>query len=221
MSFPNPNVVSKRPQVSIDARRVLTPADQPSGGTQMRKLACLLMLSLVFVLQCNEGEESQEKGKGEKQMEITLTSDAFAEGGMIPEIYTCDGPDISPPLKWSGVPEGTKSLALICDDPDAPSKTWVHWVLYNIPPDMTALNANLPKIESLDNGAKHGVTDFGRFGYGGPCPPGGTHRYFFKIYALDTVFDHLSGRVSKSQLESEIEGHTLASGQLIGRYARK
>ncbi len=186
----------------------------------MRSLACLLIITVAFAVNCIEKEESQDEAKGEEVVDITVTSDAFAEGGMIPIQYTCDGADISPPLKWSGLPDGAKSLALICDDPDAPSKTWVHWVLYNLPPELTGLPDSILSNEVLDNGARHGITDFGRSGYGGPCPPSGTHRYFFKLYALDTVLD-LPDRVDKEQLEAAMEGHVLASGQLMGTYARQ
>lgn len=186
----------------------------------MRSLACLLITAVAFSVGCIEKEESQDKTKGEEVVGITVTSDAFEEGGMIPIQYTCDGADISPPLKWSGIPDGARSLALICDDPDAPSKTWVHWVLYNLPPELTGLPDSIPSNEVLETGGKHGITDFGRFGYGGPCPPSGTHRYFFKLYALDIVLD-LPERVDKKQLEAAMEGHVLASGQLMGKYARQ
>ena len=138
---------------------------------------------------------------------------------MIPRQYTCDGEDISPPLAWTGVPEGTNSLALICDDPDAPVGTWVHWVLFKIPPSTKDLPANVPPKENLDNGAKHGTNDFRKLGYGGPCPPGGTHRYYFKLYALDAEIPSEAG-ITKAQLLKEMEGHILAEGQLMGRYKR-
>ena len=186
----------------------------------MSRIACLLILAVAFTVNCIEKEESQDKTEGEKVVDITVTSEAFAEGGMIPVQYTCDGADVSPPLNWSGIPDGARSLALICDDPDAPSKTWVHWVLYNLPPDLTGLPDSIPSNEVLDIGAKHGITDFGRFGYGGPCPPGGTHRYFFKLYALDTMLD-LPEKVDKKQLEAAMEGHVQASGQLMGKYTRQ
>jgi len=157
--------------------------------------------------------------KGGKEMEIKITSSAFSEGGMIPKRYTCDGEDISPPLAWVGVPEGTKSLALICDDPDAPMGTWVHWVLFDIPARTKELSDNIPPEKIIENGAKHGMNDFRRFGYGGPCPPGGTHRYYFKLYALDTEINLDSG-ITKEQLLKAMEGHILAEGQLMGRYKR-
>ncbi|MEE9252063.1 MAG: YbhB/YbcL family Raf kinase inhibitor-like protein [Thermodesulfobacteriota bacterium] len=152
-------------------------------------------------------------------MSMNVTSAAFEEGGMIPRQYSCDGADISPPLAWSGVPEGTKSIALICDDPDAPVGVWVHWVLYNLPPDTTELPEGVPSQKTLSSGAMHGRNDFGNLEYGGPCPPGGTHRYYFKLYTLDTELE-LSPGASKKQLLSAMEGHILAQGQLMGRYKR-
>jgi len=157
--------------------------------------------------------------RGGKKMAITITSTAFTEGSMIPQDYTCDGEDISPPLAWSGVPDGTKSLALICDDPDAPMGTWVHWVLFNIPAYIMELPSKIPPEKIIQNGAKHGINDFRKFGYGGPCPPGGTHRYYFKLYALDTEINVEAG-ITKAQLLKTMEGHILAEGQLMGRYAR-
>lgn len=152
-------------------------------------------------------------------MEIKMKSTAFGEGGMIPKKYTCDGEDVSPPLSWGPVPGGTKSLALICDDPDAPMGTWVHWVLFNLPPNIQELPENIPPQKMLENGAKHGITDFRRLGYGGPCPPGGTHRYYFKLYALDTEIN-LDAGITKKQLLKAMEGHILAEGQLMGKYKR-
>lgn len=152
-------------------------------------------------------------------MTIKVTSRAFEEGGMIPSQYTCDGEDISPPLEWSGVPDGTRSLALICDDPDAPMGTWVHWVLYGIDAGTRELPEDVPAKKALDSGARHGVNDFRRFGYGGPCPPGGTHRYYFKLYALDTELDLEPGLV-KAELMKAMEGHILAEGVLMVRYKR-
>ncbi len=153
-------------------------------------------------------------------MEIKITSSAFEDGGLIPAKYTCDGGDVSPPLQWNAVPEGTKSIALICDDPDAPMGTWVHWVLFNLPSDAKELAENIPTEETLPNGAKQGVNDFGRIGYGGPCPPGGTHRYFFKIYALDTEVGLQAG-ADKRRLLKAMEGHILGQGQLVGKYKRQ
>ena len=150
---------------------------------------------------------------------MRLSSSSFEDGKTIPARYTCDGEDISPPLSLGGLPEGTRSAALICDDPDAPGKTWVHWVLYNLPAGTKALDEAIPTEETLADGSMQGKTDFGRVGYGGPCPPGGTHRYFFKLYALDTVLDLPPG-ISKSGLIKAMEGHLLAECRLIGLYSR-
>jgi Raf kinase inhibitor-like YbhB/YbcL family protein len=141
-------------------------------------------------------------------MALEITSTAFSEGEMIPTRYTCDGPDVSPDLSWSGV-----------DDPDAPMGTWVHWVLFNIPSRASGLPAEIPPDAALENGARHGTNDFGGLGYGGPCPPGGTHRYFFKLYALDSELNLDSG-VTKDQLLEAMNGHILAEGQLMGKYKR-
>jgi Raf kinase inhibitor-like YbhB/YbcL family protein len=145
-------------------------------------------------------------------MTLEITSSVFSEGEMIPTRYTCDGPDVSPA-------ETAQSLALICDDPDAPMGTWVHWVLFNIPAGASGLPTEISSDATLENGARHGTNDFGRLGYGGPCPPGGTHRYFFKLYALDTELDLASG-ISKAQLLKAMEGHILAEAQLMGKYKR-
>ena len=152
-------------------------------------------------------------------MAITITSSAFTEGVMIPKKHTCDAEDLSPDLKWSGVPKEAKSLALICDDPDAPVGTWVHWVLFNIPADVTTLAAGVPSDPVLKNGARHGKNDFRKLGYGGPCPSGGTHRYFFRIYALDALLALESGS-TKAQLVDSMRGHILAEGQMMGKYKR-
>jgi len=156
----------------------------------------------------------------EVAMTIELTSTAFNAGEAIPAIYTCDGDDISPPLQWQNVPEGTGSLALIMDDPDAPRGTWVHWVLYNIPPSTGGLPENVAPADSLPGGGSQGRSSWNRVGYGGPCPPSGTHRYFFKLYALDAELDLAPG-ATKEQLLAAMEGHVLAQGELVGTYARR
>ena len=153
-------------------------------------------------------------------MVIKVLSSAFQEGGMIPADYTCDGRNISPPLSWSGIPEKVVTLALICDDPDAPVGTWVHWVLYNLPASAKELPAGVPPQEKLASGAVQGKNDFRKPGYGGPCPPGGTHRYYFKLYALDKALDLKPGATKKELLKA-MEGHILAEGQLMGRYKRR
>ncbi|MGH9841371.1 MAG: YbhB/YbcL family Raf kinase inhibitor-like protein [Blastocatellia bacterium] len=179
-------------------------------------------LALVFLTAaCADSDNRSAAREGKIAMTIQLTSSAFAEGQSIPEKYTCDGADISPPLKWTNVPTGAKSLALICDDPDAPAGTWVHWVLHDLPPAVTELPEQIPTTETIPNGARQGVNDFKRIGYGGPCPPrGGPHRYFFKLYALDAELQ-LKAKVTKKELVRAMEGHILAEGQLMGRYKRK
>ena len=151
---------------------------------------------------------------------LIVTSAAFDAGQAIPVKYTCTGGDVSPPLKWEGAPAATKSFALICDDPDAPGGTWVHWVVFNLPPTGNSLAEDMPKDESLPNGAAQGRNSFRNFGYGGPCPPGGkAHRYFFKVYALDTTLS-LPGHPGKDELLEAMRGHVLAQGQLIGTFKR-
>ena len=151
---------------------------------------------------------------------FALASSAFADGGAIPSRYTCDGRDLSPPLAWSGVPEGARSLALVVDDPDAPdpaapTTTWVHWVLYDIPAATTAIAEGARAA-----GAQDGTNDWKRTGYGGPCPPVGRHRYFFKLYALDRALPDLH-RPTKAQLEAAMQGHVLGEARLIGTYRKQ
>lgn len=153
-------------------------------------------------------------------MTIELHSTAFSEGAAIPKPYTADGADQSPPLSWAEPPAGTKSLALICEDPDAPRGIWVHWVLFNLPGDTRELKEGVPAKETLDNGAKQGKNDFGKIGYGGPSPPKGKpHRYFFKLYALDATLDLPAGATRKELLDA-MKGHIRAEGQLMGKYGR-
>lgn len=152
---------------------------------------------------------------------MKITSPVFKEGKPIPPKYTCDGADISPPLAWSEIPAGTQSLALISDDPDAPRGTWVHWVLYNLPAHLFGLPENIPndKTLALANGGAQGKNDFQKIGYGGPCPPKGTHRYYFKLYALDSSLALPSGATQRQVLEA-MKGHVLAEAELMGTYAR-
>lgn len=180
-------------------------------------LLLFMIVYLLLFLQCKDQKSYQQEGNNE--MDIRITSSSFEEYGFIPTKYTCDDVDISPPLEWSGIPEGTKELALICDDPDAPMGTWVHWVMYNLPPNVQTLPENIPPIKVLGNGTTQGSNDFHKIGYGGPCPPGGTHRYFFKIYALDTELNLEPGK-TKTELLKSMEGHILAEGQLMGKYKR-
>ena len=154
---------------------------------------------------------------------LTLTSPAFEPHGAIPPRFTCDGEDLSPPLSWRGTPAGTRSLALIVDDPDAPDpaapkQTWVHWVLYDIEPSMKSLPQDFGR-QPAGSAPRSGLNDWKRAGYGGPCPPVGRHRYFFKLYALDTVLGDL-GQPDKAALEKAMEGHVLARDELIGTFQK-
>lgn len=154
-------------------------------------------------------------------MSIQITSTAFADGQPIPARYTCDSGDVSPALTWINAPAGTKSFALIADDPDAPVGTWVHWVVYDLSAGTNSLPENVAKSQYIAGNAKQGLNDFHRLGYGGPCPPPGkAHRYFFKLYALDAMLDLKPG-VMKNDLLKAMEGHVLAEGQLMGTYQRR
>ena len=150
---------------------------------------------------------------------IKLTSTAFKEGEPIPRQYTCVGVNVSPSLEWSDVPKSAKALVIIADDPDAPSGIWVHWVLYNLPADNIGMVENLPTTDELKAGGFQAKNDFGKIGYGGPCPPSGTHRYFFKLYALDSELPLKAG-ATKAEVEKAMEGHVVAQGQLMGTYRR-
>ena len=213
----------------------------------IRPVACRFLFGFVLLgigcgqddgraLTAEEGKKLNEQAANEKTIEegkkmneqtvnkktIQLTSTAFNNNTTVPTEHTCEGKDASPALKWSGVPEGTKSIALICDDPDAPVGTWVHWVIYNIPADAVELPEGVPTDQTLRNGAIQGTNDFKKIGYGGPCPPKGhgPHRYFFKLYALDAAVSLKPG-ATKQQLEDAMKGHILAKGQLMGKYERK
>jgi hypothetical protein len=153
-------------------------------------------------------------------MALKLTSPAFPEGGAIPKQYTCDGKDVSPPLAWSDVPAATKGFALICDDPDAPAAVWVHWVAYGLPASSTGLPEAVPARDEITGGGLQGKNDFRKTGYGGPCPPGGTHRYVFTVYALDSDVTLAAG-ATKAQLLAAVRGHVLAEGKLTGKYSRR
>jgi Raf kinase inhibitor-like YbhB/YbcL family protein len=187
----------------------------------------LILIMLVFFSGCVSQEDTNierdtpieaETSIEEEIIKLSITSDAFNDGGTIPSKYTCDGQDISPVVSWQGIPDGTESIALIMDDPDALGRTFVHWVIFNIPGNATGLPEGVPS--DLDDSSLQGKTDFGKIGYGGPCPPSGNpHRYVFKVYALDTELDLKSG-VTKSQLEAAMKGHILAQGEMIGNYGR-
>ena len=171
---------------------------------------------LLFLVHFIFPQENKQKG----EVPMILTCSAFVEGGMIPAQYTCDGKNVSPPLSWEGVPENTQFFALICDDPDAPAGTWVHWVVYDIPAQVKHLEEAIPPANVTQDGSKQGLNDFRKIGYGGPCPPGGTHRYFFKLYALDAPSGLDAGK-TKAELLAKIKGHILAEAQLYGKYTRK
>ncbi len=183
--------------------------------------AVMWLLMANFAFGCTNGKNETYAKKGGAAMNLRITSSAFAHGDPIPVKHTCDGEDVSPPLKWGDAPEGTKSFALISDDPDAPVGTWVHWVIYDIPAEVTELPEAVPASEQLDNGARQGRNDFKRIGYGGPCPPrGNPHRYFFKLYALDTFLGLKPGAKKKDVLRA-MEGHVLAQAELMGTYKRR
>jgi len=180
----------------------------------MKIIVALLALFSSFYISAQN-----ETKLGGGKMEITFRSTAFKEGEFIPKKYTCDGENVSPPLEWNGIPAATKSIALICDDPDAPMGTWVHWVVFNIPASANKLNEKISSHKVLEDGTAQGNNDFRKIGYGGPCPPGGIHRYFFKIYALDKRVELAPGAIKK-ELIKEMEGHILAEGKLMGKYGR-
>jgi Raf kinase inhibitor-like YbhB/YbcL family protein len=188
--------------------------------TMNRLFIAMVMTAAVTLAACEPEKEESVAQNGGASMTLQVTSSAFQDGGMIPPKYTADGADVSPPLAWEGMPEGTKSFALICDDPDAPMGTWVHWVMWNIPPEVMSLDEGIPAVAELADGSQQGTTDFRRIGYGGPAPPSGTHRYFFKVYALDTTLD-LDSATTKAKLVKAMTGHVLAQGQLVGKYTRQ
>ena len=159
-------------------------------------------------------------GESRTAQKFALISSAFQAGADIPRKYTCEAEDVSPPLRWENAPAGTKAFALIADDPDAPGGTWVHWVIYDLASATKELAEAMAKTEALANGAKQGVNDFRKIGYGGPCPPpGSAHRYFFKLYALDAT-TQLKPRATKQEVLEAIKGHMLGEGELLGRYRR-
>jgi Raf kinase inhibitor-like YbhB/YbcL family protein len=182
----------------------------------MMRIGSILVLALMPALGLARAAEETPATR----QEIKLKSSAFNEGRAIPSKYTCDGKDVSPRLSWTGTPPGTKSLALIAEDPDAPMGTWVHWVLYNVPPTTRQLREELPAEERLRDGTIQGRNDFDRTGYGGPCPPSGIHRYFFQLFALDTALALKPGATAK-QVKTAMQGHILAEAQLMGTYRKK
>lgn len=164
------------------------------------------------------GEPSPVAGEG-KTSPLKLTSTIFTDGGLIPGKYTCDGANVSPPLAWEGVPAQAKSLALVCQDPDAPGGVWTHWALFDLPVSAGGLPENVPASEALAGGGRQGRNDFKKIGYGGPCPPHGTHRYFFRLYALDEEVSPVEGATAAELLKA-MQGHIVAEGELMGKYER-
>ena len=188
-----------------------------------RNLAITLLLPLALA-GCGNSPRSLPQPSAQQSPdqkgEIKVTSVAFKQGEPIPRQYTCAGVNVSPPLEWTGVPKAAKTIAIVADDPDVPGGTWVHWVLYNVPADNIGFVENVPVSETLKAGGFQGKNDFGKIGYGGPCPPSGAHRYFFKIFALDTTLK-LSAGASRKDIDAAVTKHILAAGQLMGTYQRK
>jgi Raf kinase inhibitor-like YbhB/YbcL family protein len=174
--------------------------------------AAVLLAAFIWI--------SPVSGAESKEIPMQLKSSAFTEGATIPRKHTCDAEDFSPQLRWDNVPTGTRTFALIVDDPDAPVGDWVHWVIYDLPPETKELAEGTAKTETLEHGAKQGMNDFRRVGYAGPCPPPGSpHRYFFRLYALDAP-TNLKPRATKQKLLDAMKGHILGEAQLMGRYGR-
>jgi len=180
------------------------------------EIICGLVALVVLSTGCRAAPGAQEATMG-----MTVTSTAFSAGGTIPVRTTGQGANVSPDLAWSDVPDGTASFVLICDDPDAPSGTWVHWTMWNIPASARGLPAAVPTADTLPDGAVQGITSFGEHGYGGPMPPpGNAHRYYFRVYALNTTLS-LPSSAHRAELDQAMKGHVLAQGQLMGTYQRR
>ncbi len=181
-------------------------------------ITCAIISCALYCQQANAECPCKQKNQGVHNMAtIQVTSSAFEHEGTIPSKYTCDGEDISPPLAIAGVPGNAKSLALICDDPDAPGGTWVHWVVFNLPATVKSLPE---KVDIAVHGAIEGKNSWQKSEYGGPCPPSGTHRYYFKFYALDIATLDLDQKATKEDVLAAMEGHIVVEGQLMGKYSR-
>jgi Raf kinase inhibitor-like YbhB/YbcL family protein len=192
-----------------------------SGRMKQRVLTIgAVLLAGVALLACQPNAPVANSISPQAPETIQITSTAFAPGALIPTKQTCDGKNLSPDLTWEGIPAGTQSIAMITEDPDAPFKPFTHWVLYDLPPKTRQLPAGLPPQPFLVMGGGHGKNDFGRYGYGGPCPKNGTHRYIFKLYALDKLLDLPAG-ATKTEVLAAIAGHVKATGELMGKYSRK
>ncbi|HMG35573.1 MAG TPA: YbhB/YbcL family Raf kinase inhibitor-like protein [Blastocatellia bacterium] len=189
----------------------------------MKAKWCVLTLIFAWVtVGCGDQQNAANKQPGQLTAvgKLELSSSAFESGQPIPAKYTCDGQDVSPPLKWTGAPQSTKSFALICQDPDAPGGTWTHWVVYNLPSDVTEISEGMPTIEKAAGGPVQAKNDFARVGYGGPCPPPGpVHHYQFRLFALDSRLDTPAGSTRK-QVEDAMKGHVVGQGELVGTYVR-
>ncbi len=205
----------------------------------MKKTIIFLIFPVIFIVSCRNkvekpvtedgNKESSQKTKNDtipqpmdslqKSAVFKIKSSAFDAEGTIPKKYACNGDNISPPLSWSGAPSGTKSYAIIVEDPDAPNKTHVHWVVYNIPANATEMSENVSEGKKLPSGALQGINDDKKTGYSGPCPPSGTHRYFFKIYALDKGLD-MTGDVTKEKLLEAMKEHVLVEAEVMGKYSK-
>jgi len=188
------------------------------------RASAFTILSSLALLGCSTGPrplppEAPAKQSPNQKSEIKVTSAAFNEGQPIPRQHTCDGVNVSPPLEWSGLPKTAKTVAIVADDPDAPSGTWVHWVVYNLPADNIGFVENVPATETLKAGGFQGKNDFEKIGYGGPCPPRGTHHYFFRVYAVDSELALKAG-ATRAELEQAMQGHIVLQGQLMGTYSR-
>lgn len=180
----------------------------------------ILFVSMLAIVTFGFSDNFIINCKTEKKMTgINITSSAFTDSEMIPQKYTCDSVNVSPPISWTKGPDSTRSYVLICDDPDAPSKVWVHWVFFNISPAVLELPENLPKDKSGLTGATQGMNDSGSLGYSGPCPPSGTHNYNFKVYALDCMLN-MDSTATKADVVKAMKDHVLAEGLLIGKYKR-
>jgi Raf kinase inhibitor-like YbhB/YbcL family protein len=179
-----------------------------------RMLAALALINWLALL------VPEASAQGGRTMALVISSPSFSPGADIPKKHTCDAADVSPQLTWSGAPAGTRSFALIADDPDAPVGTWTHWLLYDLPATATGLPENVNKVDEPPAGGRQGRNDFRKIGYGGPCPPPGKpHRYFFKLYALDRPLELKAG-ASKKEVEQAMKGHVLAQAELVGKYGR-
>jgi Raf kinase inhibitor-like YbhB/YbcL family protein len=185
-------------------------------------LCCVLLSPILFApaASCGSPAANSAEGGGAAASGFQIESAAFTQGATIPTRYTCSGENISPPLTWTDPPAGTRSLALIVEDPDAPAGTWTHWVVYNLPAKTRSMDPNLPKGNTLPNGGLQGITSFGSAGYGGPCPPPGpAHRYFFRLYSLDTVLN-LKPAATKKDVLQAMKGHILAQAEVMGLFKR-